>query len=112
VFDDPRYLPNRLVYRTILDVYYENHPHPPYYRLEKGYGYTYLGSVSLDKHYDLYLYRTGDEDPMVVARYGESQLEVIFGDVDIGEWDGADYSVMREARRRAKASGLLDLALF
>jgi hypothetical protein len=112
VFNDPRYLPNRLVYRTILDVYYENHPHPPYYRLEKGQGYNYLGSVSLDKHYDLYLYHSGDGDPMVMARYGYKPRKVILGDVDVGEVDGGEHPVLREARRRVDAKGLLDLAFF
>ena len=63
VFEDRRYMPNRLVYRTLLDVYYRDHEHPPYHQLE-GYGYTYLGSMveSLNK-FDLYLYKCAADTP-------------------------------------------------
>ena len=78
VFIAPRYLPNRLVYRTILDIYYRDHPHPPYHRLE-GHGYIYWGSVIYDRPYDLYLYQCAGEEPMFIARYGQVQYDVIIG---------------------------------
>jgi hypothetical protein len=105
VFTNPRYLPNRLVYRTILDVYYRDHEHPPYHKLE-GQGYTYLGSMveNLNK-FDLYLYRNGGE-PVLAARYDYDRSAVIRGDLD------NSHPILQEARRRAEAAGLLDDPLF
>jgi hypothetical protein len=113
VFKDPWYMPNRLVYCTILNDYYENHPHPPYYKLEKSYSYTYLGSMTTDRLCDLYLYCSGDGDPLVMCRYGEGDDDVIFGDVDDDVNDGytGKHPGLIEARRRVHLRSLLDPAL-
>ena len=111
VFKNPRYMPNRLVYRTILDVYYRDNPHPPYYKLEKSNSFTYLGSMTLERYYDLYLHHNGDGDLMVMARYGKGDDEVIFGDVEVDDEETTHLSLY-EARRRVHLKGLLDPALF
>jgi hypothetical protein len=102
VFENPRYLPNRIVCRTILDVCYRNEPHPPYYKLE-GYGYLYLGStIQSQEKFDLYLYRCADEDPLLMARYDDSRTGLILSAL------GGYHPALQEAQRRAEASGLLD----
>ena len=92
-------MPNRLVYRTILDVHYRDHEHPPYHQLE-GYGYTYLGSMveSLNK-VDLYLYKCAADDPLLAAKYDSDRSSILRGDLD------SPHPVLQEARRRADASG-------
>jgi hypothetical protein len=106
VFKDPRYMPNRLVYRTILDTYYRDHEHPPYHQLE-GQGYTYLGSIveHLNK-FDLYLYRCAGERPMLAARYDDDRSAILRGDLD------NSHPVLQEVRRRVDISGLLNEPLF
>jgi hypothetical protein len=106
VFTDPRYLPNRLVYRTLLDIHYRDHEHPPYHQLE-GQGYTYLGSMveSLNK-FDLYLYHCAGERPMLAARYDYDRSAILRGDLD------NSHPVLQETRRRVEASGLLEEPLF
>ena len=67
----------------------------------------YQGSIIKDlKRYDLYLYRCAGGEPLLMAKYGSGEFEVIIGDL-------SNYNpVIQEAQKRAEASGLLSETLF
>jgi hypothetical protein len=105
VFKDFRYIPNRLVYKTILDTYYRDHEHPPYWPLA-GHGYIYLGSIIEDlKKYDLYLYLCGGEEPLLAINTSSSK-NIVLGEL------GSLHPALQEVQKRAEASGLLSDVLF